>query len=69
MTRSVRFKCTECDFVHHVPEAHVVLVGGLAHSDYVQFHECPNGGTLEERSIQDMELLTTTPGYNIRVKL
>lgn len=69
MTRSVRFTCDGCDFVHHVPDEHIVTVGGLFHSDYVPFHECPNHGTLEERSIQDMDLVTTTPGYNVKVPL
>jgi hypothetical protein len=53
-----------------VPEAAIVLVGGIPTSPYVPHHECPSGAPdIEERGAFDAELRTTKPAYSFKIVL
>ena len=69
MTPRVRFTCTECAFCVYVVPSQIVLVGGIPRSTFVPFHECANGGQLQERGMFEGDFFTTMPGYQIKVKL
>lgn len=46
-----------------------MLVHGLPQSVYVPYHQCEGGADVSERGSFEAEMLTTKPGYNLKIRL
>lgn len=65
----VHFECLHCGWKVRVPDADVVLVGGVPHARYVIYHDACGAPDVIERGARDYDMIVDKPGHNVRVTL